>query len=371
MNKDFIIKKNPLGDDIYLCAYIGNDKTVKVPEGVTFIRSFAFADEEEPNETITTIILPDTVNEVDTAAFAYCHSLETIIWPKNENFRIIGANLFEECFALKKIAIPKSILAIVNIILPKNLKTIELHDNLQAIGQSAFCYEENKNLYRNTETINILLSNPNYKIIDGFMVNVKNKTALFYVNRNKKDVSVPYGIETIGMYCFDEYGYFKCEEDTNDYRNTTIIPIETVELPETVKKLDVGAFYYCKNLEAVKYKGKEKDLDVSFDTFKDCDKIEDSDIKIICIDTRVKKKRQSNLMLERVFLIHKAIKSGSYPNSNDLQKLCQDKIGLGKCGISTISRDIDYLRNRFDAPIIYDYYQKGYVYEKPFELKLE
>ena len=125
MNKDFIIKKNPLGDDIYLCAYIGKQKIIEVPEGVTFIRSFAFADEDEPNETITTIILPDTVKEVDTAAFAYCHALETIIWPKNENFRIIGANLFEECLSLKKIAIPKSILAIVNIVLPKNLKTIE------------------------------------------------------------------------------------------------------------------------------------------------------------------------------------------------------------------------------------------------------
>ncbi len=36
-------------------------------------------------------------------------------------------------------------------------------------------------------------------------------------------------------------------------------------------------------------------------------------------------------------------------------------------GIATISRDLDYMRDRMYAPIEYDYAQKGYHYAKPLE----
>ena len=370
MNKDFIIKKNPLGNDIYLCAYLGKEKIVTVPDGVTFIRSYAFADDDSPNSTITKIILPDSVNQIDTAAFAFCQELKEIVWPNNEEFRIMGVDLFDNCNSLESISIPKSVFAITRIILPPNLKNLELHDDITAIGQSAFCFADNCNSYRNSETIKYLLKNPNYKIVDGFMINEKHKAALFYVERNKKEVTIPYGIETIGMYCFDEYGYFKCEYEENDYCKTEIIPVENIILPETVKNVNIGAFYNCKNLKSVKYKGMEKNINYSNEAFVECDGISPIETKIICKDTKAKKKRQTNLMLERIIIIHNAVKAGGYPTLEDLRLLCMRRLGLKTLGTSSVIRNMDFLRDRFDAPLKYDYSRRGYFYDGNFELPL-
>ena len=68
-------------------------------------------------------------------------------------------------------------------------------------------------------------------------------------------------------------------------------------------------------------------------------------------------------MLERLINIHKEIRDGNYPNTTELAKKFND----GK-GISTISRDIEFLRDRLYAPIEYDYARKGYYYTEQYEM---
>ena len=51
-------------------------------------------------------------------------------------------------------------------------------------------------------------------------------------------------------------------------------------------------------------------------------------------------------MLERLILIHNAIKSGLYPNCQKLRKLYTEKTGFS-VGEATIYRDIEALRNSF------------------------
>ena len=77
------------------------------------------------------------------------------------------------------------------------------------------------------------------------------------------------------------------------------------------------------------------------------------------------KKRQTltRPMLERIVLIHEKINAGGYPSTSKLAKYIE-------VGTATISRDIDFLRDRFYAPIAYDTARRGYYYEKPFELPL-
>ena len=67
-------------------------------------------------------------------------------------------------------------------------------------------------------------------------------------------------------------------------------------------------------------------------------------------------------MLERLVGIHKKIKSGTFPNTRQLA----EEFNSGK-GIATISRDIEFLRDRFGAPIEYDYEHRGYFYTSDFE----
>jgi len=66
--------------------------------------------------------------------------------------------------------------------------------------------------------------------------------------------------------------------------------------------------------------------------------------------------------LPRVYRIDKEIASGCFPNSDDLAQLCETSI-------STISRDIEFMRDQLRAPIEYDALNRGYYYtEERFRL---
>lgn len=71
----------------------------------------------------------------------------------------------------------------------------------------------------------------------------------------------------------------------------------------------------------------------------------------------------NHFMLVRLSKIHAKIKSGRYPNTKQLAKILD-------VSVPTISRDIEFLRDRFEAPICYDATQRGYFYEEEFEMPL-
>jgi len=66
--------------------------------------------------------------------------------------------------------------------------------------------------------------------------------------------------------------------------------------------------------------------------------------------------------LPRIYRIEKEIASGKYPNSDDLARMMETSI-------STISRDIEFMRDQLGAPIEYDAFNRGYYFtEKTFRL---
>jgi predicted DNA-binding transcriptional regulator YafY len=70
----------------------------------------------------------------------------------------------------------------------------------------------------------------------------------------------------------------------------------------------------------------------------------------------------TKLLLERIFRIDGEISSGEYPNTNDLAQMLETST-------STISRDIEFMRDRLMAPIEYDKSKNGYYYtEKVYRL---
>ena len=377
---NFIIRTDPIDSEIIsLYAYLGTEVEVHVPDGVTNISSYAFADKEKPNDTITKIILPDSVNHLEPAAFAYCRSLKEIRWPENPDFTTLQVNLFDGCQSLEKIVLPKTVEMIVPFALPENLKEIEIHDDLIAIFQSSFTYEnpDYDEIYFNRETITRLLKNPNYKLIDGFMVNTKHKTAVFYAERNKKEVRIPDGIEMISTFCFDEYGFFEAKINKNAYFNTKLVPIEKVILPKSVKMILGSAFFHCKSLKSVIYEGKTSNLQLDEEVFDDCGYFSYHDSKIICSDTKNETLSKTELRLKRIKIIHRLIKEGAFPNAEELLEACNEALRnylpIGKkYKILTIYRDIQFMKDVFNAPIDHDFTEKGYYYYgKDFTLTLE
>lgn len=69
--------------------------------------------------------------------------------------------------------------------------------------------------------------------------------------------------------------------------------------------------------------------------------------------------------IERIVEIHEQISSGKYPTTGKLAALLE-------CSTSTISRDLEFLRDRCYAPYEYDSSKRGYYYTDPnFQLKFE
>ena len=89
LNKDFIIK----GDK--LVKYCGNDKIVKVPDGIKELGSSCFWD----NFSIENVILPESLINLGGDTFYNCANLRSLVVPKN--VKTMGNNPFAGCPSLK------------------------------------------------------------------------------------------------------------------------------------------------------------------------------------------------------------------------------------------------------------------------------
>jgi predicted DNA-binding transcriptional regulator YafY len=67
---------------------------------------------------------------------------------------------------------------------------------------------------------------------------------------------------------------------------------------------------------------------------------------------------EEKVRINRILMIDDAIRSGSFPS---VAKLAE------KAGVNgrTVERDIEYLRDMYEAPIEYDYQKRGYYYSEP------
>ena len=66
-------------------------------------------------------------------------------------------------------------------------------------------------------------------------------------------------------------------------------------------------------------------------------------------------------MIERLLYINKSLENKNYPNTVKLAEALE-------VSIATISRDIEFLRDRLNAPIEYSYEKRGYYYNDSYFL---
>ena len=79
-------------------------------------------------------------------------------------------------------------------------------------------------------------------------------------------------------------------------------------------------------------------------------------------ESNIPERTLNKKMLERLIIIHNAIKAGMYPDVPRLQKLYCEQTGYSKVGEATIYRDIDMLRTYFHAPLEFNREKGGYNY---------
>jgi predicted DNA-binding transcriptional regulator YafY len=77
----------------------------------------------------------------------------------------------------------------------------------------------------------------------------------------------------------------------------------------------------------------------------------------------MQRKRLPKTAFPRIYFIDEEIASGRYPNGPALARKYETSL-------SSINRDIAYMRDMFHAPIEYDFLKKGFYYTDPaFRLK--
>ena len=362
---DFFLKHSVWGIELY--AYAGNETVVKIPEGIESIDEYVFGNPIEPNTSIQKVIMPDTIRYVDERALTYCEALKEVEFSSNISTLQVS---FEGCKSLNEIYIPEGIEYIECVKRERTLSTIHVGKNLISVMENAFgflgdCLDYNdERMFEDSfqqDTIDVLLTNPAYEIVDGFMVNKIHKTTLFVVDSFvKPEMRIPDGIEVIGPQTFNE-GIFSSNHEKGLF-------VKKVVVPASVKKVCNYAFTECQYLTDVIFEGNSNAIEFGDNPFLDCRNFNNDAYENIPDDC--KDSKLSNMKLERLVFIHHCFQQGRYMNKNQLQAELMRHFGLAKLGISTITRDLEFLRDRFDAPIEYDFFHKGYHYTEEFELTL-
>ena len=75
-------------------------------------------------------------------------------------------------------------------------------------------------------------------------------------------------------------------------------------------------------------------------------------------EKKVSRKSMPLRGLERVYIIDREIASGRYPNTNELVQCIKRASDECECtdyaSVATVSRDIEFMKDRYRAPIEYD-----------------
>ena len=135
--------------DGVLKKYRGHDTDVVIPDGVRVIGESAFVDmkgvermimecEDYDAPEMETVAIPNSVEEIQYYAFAYCSNLKEVIIP--DCVRVIGGRAFEGCESLKKVRLPAGLSEIDEnmFFLCWDLKTIVIPEGVKQIREGAF-----------------------------------------------------------------------------------------------------------------------------------------------------------------------------------------------------------------------------------------
>lgn len=245
----------------------------EIPEGVTRIRNGAF----DESRNLKTVIIPKSIGGISSTTFK-----ESSVYLNPENWeddvfyvddclvevdketnvehfivkegtRRIEAHAFGLCENIKSITIPDSVEVIGAQAFEScsSLEYIYIGSGVKEIGVAPFVFEVEGSPCINLKNIEVSKDNKKYKSVDGVLFNKEMTELIQYpIGKNQKEYVIPDSVTTSG------YGAFcYCDELTKLTvgKGITVIDycllfgcdnIETVILPDTLTKLDSGAFKY-------------------------------------------------------------------------------------------------------------------------------
>ena len=204
----YIIHTN--GEEKTLIGYTGSETELTLPSGITSINHYAFVN------TITSVVIPDSVTSIGSSAFSDCNSLSSVTIGKSVTS--IGSWAFSRCTSLTSV---------------NYLGTIEQWCGITFDDYDANPLYNGAKLYLNGELVEDL-------VIPNTVTEIKNYA--FYICDSITSVTIPDSVTSIGD---DAFRY--CDSLTS------------VTIGNSVTSIGEWAFYGCDSLSTVYYNGTKEE----------------------------------------------------------------------------------------------------------------
>ena len=137
LNPNYIVEDNivySINKDTLVSHHLASDR-VEVSPTVKVIAQEAFT-----ISNITSVVLPEGVEEIQDAAFRYTPYLYTVVLP--QTLRKIGTSAFQQCNSLRIIEIPNSVVEMGDSVFLDcwNLLSVKMSDSIKIIPKKTFSY---------------------------------------------------------------------------------------------------------------------------------------------------------------------------------------------------------------------------------------
>ena len=194
------------GEEVLLLGYLGGEKDIVIPEGVTRIAKYAFYGDD-----IFSVTLPESLTEIGDYAFEYCYTLKEVY--NNSALNITAGSTYHGYVAYHAVEVHNS----------DESESIFNEDGFAIVDRALYGYKGS--------ATNIIIPETVTSIAE----------YAFYGNTDIISVTIPTGVTSIG-----DRAFYECSSLTS------------IEIPAGVTSIGSWAFLGCSNLETIYYNGTEE-----------------------------------------------------------------------------------------------------------------